>query len=236
VFGATGDDTSDRAVSAAARAAGVPVNVVDRPELSDFIMPAVVDRGDVVIGISTNGASPILAQRVRAWIEDALPERLGHLARFARRFRSAVQGRVTAHAERHRFWERFFEGEGAELVLAGEEQRAARHIIRDLNGAAAERSATGSLITIELASHDADELTLRAVRALRKADVIAYDAALSPRILDYARRDAKRVALTGASDFFEERARGLRVVVLRSATRLGQNERATPVAAEAGRR
>src|SRR5215470_8902046 len=73
VFGATGDDTRDRGVSDAARAAGIPVNVVDRPELSDFIMPAVVDRGEVVIGISTNGASPILAQRIRAWIENALP-------------------------------------------------------------------------------------------------------------------------------------------------------------------
>src|SRR3954466_4542827 len=54
VFGATGDDARDRAVSAAARAAGIPVNVVDRPELSDFIMPAVVDRGEVVTGISTH--------------------------------------------------------------------------------------------------------------------------------------------------------------------------------------
>src|SRR5215470_2953388 len=73
VFGASGDEARDRAVSDTARAAGIPVNVVDRPELSDFIMPAVVDRGDVVIGISTNGASPILAQRIRAWIENALP-------------------------------------------------------------------------------------------------------------------------------------------------------------------
>src|SRR5688572_31804290 len=53
VFGATGDEARDRAVSDGARAAGIPVNVVDRPELSDFIMPAVVDRGEVVIGIST---------------------------------------------------------------------------------------------------------------------------------------------------------------------------------------
>src|SRR5258705_4307638 len=80
VFGATGDEARDREVSDAARASGIPVNVVDRPELSDFIMPAVVDRGEVVIGISTGGSAPILAQRIRALIEDALPNGVDRLA------------------------------------------------------------------------------------------------------------------------------------------------------------
>jgi uroporphyrin-III C-methyltransferase/precorrin-2 dehydrogenase/sirohydrochlorin ferrochelatase len=211
VFGATGDEARDRAVSDAARAAGIPVNVVDRPELSDFIMPAVVDRGEVVIGISTGGSAPILAQRVRALIEDALPNGVDRLAAFARRFRAAVQTRVTDNATRRRFWERFFDGEGADLVMAGEDYRAARKIIRDLNCADVTQSGEGSLTVIELASNNSDDLTLGALRALRKADVIAHDAGVSAEILDYARRDARRVDLDAALP------QDARVVVLRSA-------------------
>jgi uroporphyrin-III C-methyltransferase/precorrin-2 dehydrogenase/sirohydrochlorin ferrochelatase len=210
VFGATGDDARDRAVSAAARAAGIPVNVVDRPELSDFLMPAVVDRGEIVIGISTGGSAPILAQRIRAAIEDVLPSGLDRLAAFARRFRAAVQTRVADNAARRRFWERFFEGEGAAMVMAGEDFRAARKIIRDLNAADATQSGAGSLTVIELVSNDSDDLTLGALRALRKADVIAHDAGVAAEILDYARRDAKRVDAKAALP------RDARVVLLRA--------------------
>src|SRR3954468_9342127 len=163
VFAATGEEATDRIVSDAARAAGIPVNVVDRPELSDFIMPAVVDRGEVVIGISTGGSAPILAQRIRAQIEDVLPSGLDRLAAFARRFRAAVQMRVTDNATRRRFWERFFDSEGADLVMAGEDFRAARKLIRDLNAADAARSGEGSLTVIELTSNASDDLTLGAL-------------------------------------------------------------------------
>ncbi|HVT53487.1 MAG TPA: siroheme synthase [Dongiaceae bacterium] len=211
VFGASGDDAADRIVAAAARDARLPVNVVDRPELSDFTMPAVVDRGDVVIGISTGGASPILAQRVRGWIEDALPTGLDRLAGFARRFRAAVQTRVSDNATRRRFWERFFDGEAAELVMAGEDIRAARRMIRDLNATDADARGQGMRTEIELASNDPEDLTLRTLRALRKADVIVHDTGIAPAILDYARRDARHVASDEEFD-----VTGLRVVVLRS--------------------
>jgi uroporphyrin-III C-methyltransferase/precorrin-2 dehydrogenase/sirohydrochlorin ferrochelatase len=211
VFGATSDEARDRAVSDAARASGIPVNVVDRPELSDFIMPAVVDRGDVVIGISTGGSAPILAQRIRALIEDALPNGVDRLAAFARRFRAAVQTRVADNATRRRFWERFFDGEGANLVMAGEDFRAARKIIRDLNAADATESGEGSMTVIELVSNHSDDLTLGALRALRRADVIAHDAGVAAEILGYARRDARRIDLDAALP------QDARVVVLRSA-------------------
>ena len=68
-FAATGIDDVDRAVSRAAAAAAVPVNVVDRPELSRFIMPAIVDRSPVVVAISSGGAPPVLARTIRAELE-----------------------------------------------------------------------------------------------------------------------------------------------------------------------
>jgi uroporphyrin-III C-methyltransferase/precorrin-2 dehydrogenase/sirohydrochlorin ferrochelatase len=216
VFGASGDEATDRAVAAAARAAHRPVNVVDRPELSDFIMPAVVDRGEVVIGISTGGASPILAQRVRGWIEDALPANLDRLAAFARRFRAAVQARVGDNATRRRFWERFFDGEGAALVMAGEDIRAARRMIRDLNAADAAKPGQGMRIEIDLASNDPEDLTLRTLRALRNADVILHDSEVSPAILGYARRDARHMRRDAGDGAEVSGWAGLRVVVLHS--------------------
>jgi len=122
-----------------------------------------------------------------------------------------VQTRVTDNATRRRFWERFFDGEGAALVMAGEDYRAARKIIRDLNAADATQSGAGSLTVIELISNNSDDLTLGALRALRKADVIAHDAGVGAEILDYARRDARRVDLD--ADLPRD---GARVVVLRA--------------------
>ena len=56
VFGTTGSEESDAALAQIARAHGKLVNIVDRPELSDFTMPAIVDRGDIVVAVSTHGA------------------------------------------------------------------------------------------------------------------------------------------------------------------------------------
>jgi uroporphyrin-III C-methyltransferase/precorrin-2 dehydrogenase/sirohydrochlorin ferrochelatase len=57
----------DRQVAARALAAGIPVNVLDRPELSSFIVPAIVDRGEVVVAIGTGGASPYFRRASASW-------------------------------------------------------------------------------------------------------------------------------------------------------------------------
>jgi len=83
VIAATEDDEEDTRVSAIARALGVPVNVPDRPELCTFALPAIVDRGEVTVAIGTSGAAPVLAQRLRAWLEQELHPRLDALAKLA---------------------------------------------------------------------------------------------------------------------------------------------------------
>ena len=98
VVAATGTALDD-AVAALARAGNVPVNVVDRPELSSFIFPAIVDRGEVVVAIGTGGASPVLARRLRERIEAMLPARIGELAALLRRYRGRLaDARHGAHA------------------------------------------------------------------------------------------------------------------------------------------
>src|SRR5262249_40586119 len=184
VFGATGSELSDRAVAELALAAGKLVNIVDRPELSDFTMPAIVDRGEIVVAVSTHGASPVLAQRVRAAIESVLPPALGRLARFAQRFRSAIQSRIDDNPSRRRFWDQALSGPIGQGVLAGDEGRAARDLIRAVNRHEP-KAETGHVSLVGAGPGDPELLTLRAARALREADVIVYDKLVDPSVLDY---------------------------------------------------
>jgi uroporphyrin-III C-methyltransferase / precorrin-2 dehydrogenase / sirohydrochlorin ferrochelatase len=192
VFGATGNDADDRIVAERARAVGKLVNIVDRPELSDFTMPAIVDRGDIVVAVSTHGASPVLAQRVRAAIESVLPPGLGRLAQFAQRFRTAIQARIGENAARRRFWNQVLSGPIAAAVLAGDEKRATRDLIRAVNRGEP-KAETGRVSLVGAGPGDPELLTLRAARALREADVIVYDKLVDPAVLEYARRDARRI-------------------------------------------
>src|SRR4029079_4841437 len=93
----------DEAVALRARAAGIPVNVVDCPDLCTFIFPAIVDRGEVVVAIGTGGASPVLAARLRGSIEPLLPTRIGELAALIGRHRSRFAAVPRALSPR-RFW------------------------------------------------------------------------------------------------------------------------------------
>jgi len=81
VVAATDDEAVNRQVASDARAAGVLVNVVDRPELCDFIVPAQVRRGGLVVAVSTGGAAPSLARRLRERLEKEFgPEYATYLA------------------------------------------------------------------------------------------------------------------------------------------------------------
>ena len=117
VIAATENDEADSRVSAIARALGVPVNVPDRPELCSFALPAIVDRGEVTVAIGTSAAAPVLAQRLRAWLERELHPRLDALARLAGEFRGVVAKRVPTGPTRRKFWEAVFEGAAAEAIL-----------------------------------------------------------------------------------------------------------------------
>src|SRR4051794_32738123 len=111
-------------MSARAKAAGVPVNVMDDLVHSTFIFPAIVDRGDVVVAVGTGGASPVVARRVRERIEAMLPTRIGALASFVGRWRKSFHNRIPEFALRRRFWERVVDGPIGGLVLAGREDEA----------------------------------------------------------------------------------------------------------------
>jgi uroporphyrin-III C-methyltransferase / precorrin-2 dehydrogenase / sirohydrochlorin ferrochelatase len=186
------------AMSARAKAVGLPVNVMDDPAHSTFIFPAIVDRGDVVVAVGTGGASPVVARRVRESIEAVLPARIGDLATFIGRWRKTIHGRILEFPLRRRFWERVVDGPIGALVLAGrhEEAETALKNISDPSafaGALASGQAEGRVTLVGAGPGDPDLLTIKALRALQDADVVFYDELVSPEILDRARRDASRI-------------------------------------------
>ena len=198
VIAATDSREVNAAVSAAAQARRVPINVVDDPVLSTFIFPAIIDRSPVVVAVGSSGNSPVLARRVRQQIEALLPARLGALARFVGDRRKDVQRALTPE-QRRPFWERIIGGIVGTRVLAGDEDDANAAFENELaasnKGArhAAAEGKLGEVYLIGAGPGDPDLLTLRAVQLLQQADVILYDRLVSDAVLDRARRDAQRV-------------------------------------------
>lgn len=194
VIVAGGDEALQARVSHLAQAHGVPVNVVDRPALSSFIMPAIVDRGPITVAISTGGLAPALARKLRAEIERALPAAIGRLARFAEIFRGQVRRTLREPRARRLFWDRVFDGRVGELALAGDEIAARRELIRLLDSARTDAApAQGMVHLVGAGPGDPDLLTLKAHRLLQRADVVVHDRLVSPEVLAMARRDAERI-------------------------------------------
>jgi len=197
VIVACADAVLQGCVSRAAQVRGVPVNVVDTPALSSFIMPSIVDRGPITIAISTGGAAPALARKLRAEIERALPAAIGRLARFAEIFRAQVRRTLAEPRARRLFWDRVFDGRIGELALAGDEIAARRELIRLLDSARGDSvPAQGMVHLVGAGPGDPDLLTLKAHRLLQRADVIVYEQQVAPEVLAMARRDAERLCVS----------------------------------------
>lgn len=212
---AAADDITNKAVFEAARRRNIPVNVVDRPELSTFLTPAIVDRDPLIIAIGTEGTGPVLAQGVRARIEAMLPYRLGELALAAGALRNRIAATISTSSGRRAFWANYFFGPSSEAYLAEDERSYATAVDAAIAEAGTPRPGRVSFLT---APADPELLTLKAHRKLQEADVIIHDRGADARILDYARRDATRIAVEAATPdlLLREAAKGRHVVRLRS--------------------
>jgi uroporphyrin-III C-methyltransferase / precorrin-2 dehydrogenase / sirohydrochlorin ferrochelatase len=181
------DEVEAKTFAATARAAGVPVNVIDRPAFCDFSFGAIVNRSPLVIGISTDGAAPVFGQAIRAKIEALIPKNFAHWAEAARNWRPRVQARTLPFRARRNFWERFTQ----RAVTAPNAAPSDAELVSLLTAATAPPH--GSVALVGAGPGDAELLTLRAVRALQSADVILFDDLVSPDVLDFARREAKKM-------------------------------------------
>jgi len=193
VIAATGTELDER-LALMARKFGTPINVVDRPERSTFFFPALVDRGDVVIAISTGGAAPVLARRLRERIEALIPAGVGQLAQFLKRWRDRFRRELGRERLSREFWEKVIDGPIARLVHDGRLNEA-DDLIAAMSRFATEKgvSRLGSVTLVGAGPGDPDLLTLKALQALQDADVIFYDELVTPEILGRSRREAGKV-------------------------------------------
>ncbi len=192
--GAFADEAEAAAFARAARQAGVFVNVVDRPALCDFSFGAIVNRSPLVIGISTDGAAPNLAQWLRIRIETVLPRGLKRWAEAAKAWRPAIQAACHSFEMRRRLWERF-----TRTAMARTDHLPNQADLHDLL-AFAQKAETdvqaGEVTLVGAGPGSAELLTLRAVRALQSADVVLYDDQVSHEVLELARREARTMLVS----------------------------------------
>ncbi len=91
VIAATDDEETNKRVALDAERLGLPVNVVDVPRLSGFVVPSYVRRGNLTLAISTGGRSPALARKIRTRLEDEFTEEYGALADIAGEVRTQLK-------------------------------------------------------------------------------------------------------------------------------------------------
>lgn len=191
VIAATDDEPLNAEVSRACQQRRIPVNVVDAPALCTVIFPAIVDRSPLLIGISSNGVSPVLARLLRGKIESMIPAAYGRLASLLGEFRGQAKQTFPDTSARRAFWEAQLQGPMPDLVFSGREQDARRHLQQALDNPG--RPPSGEVYLVGAGPGDPDLLTFKALRLMQQADVIVYDRLVSDPILDLCRRDAERI-------------------------------------------
>ncbi len=214
------DAALNERVASDAQALGIPVNAVDNPEISTFIVPSIVDRDPVVVAIGTEGTAPILGQGLRARIDAMLPQALGDLARAASDLRERVASAMPPGNRRRAFWYRFFFGDVRDAFIAGESCNYLSGVEKLFESES--HPPKGRVAFVGVSSEDPELLTIKAQRKLHEADVIVHDRAVAPAILEMARRDAVRVPVKGelydgATDILLAEARAGKLVVRLSA-------------------
>ena len=209
-FIAGDDEVWAREAADAARAAHVPVNVVDRPTLCDFTTPSIIDRGAVVAAIGTGGASPMLATMLRQDIEARTPEGIGRVAGLFQTMQDEVRAAFPDAGARRRFLRTALSSPAAEAAQAGDMDVAMSRLRSLLVGG---QALSGTVNYIEAAG-PAERLTLKAVRALAAADTLVCDPGINPDILALSRRDAERLGPQTPGRLAEIAGGGLRVARL----------------------
>ena len=170
----------------AAHAAGAIVNIIDQTDLCDVQFGTIVNRSPIVIGISTDGAAPMLGQAIRARLEALLSRRLSDWAQAAKAWRPRLKEKVGDYSQRRSFWHRFVAlalAEPGRSPSDGDFERLVR----------SSSSPKGRVILVGAGPGDAELLTLKALRALQSATAILYDQLVGPEVLELARREARRI-------------------------------------------
>ncbi|MDN3639943.1 siroheme synthase CysG [Simiduia curdlanivorans] len=188
---ATDNAAVNKQVSALCKARYLPVNVVDNPDLCSIITPAIIDRSPILVAISSAGAAPVLARKLKQQLETLLPEQYGKFATFCGNLRDKVK-RALPENQRRYFWEKLIAGPVENLVYQEKEDAAHEWVTTNLN-VAQQSPALGEVYLVGAGPGAPDLLTLRALQLMQQADVVLYDRLVSDPIMERVRRDADRV-------------------------------------------
>jgi len=200
IIAATDDKSVNSLISSIAQDKKIPVNVVDSPELSSFIMPSIVDRSPLIIAVSSSGKAPVLSRIIRAKLETVIPSAYGTLAEIAGEYRQKVKERFLKIKDRRAFWEATFSGVIAEKVFSGRISEAKEDIQRQLDESV--EMDLGEVYLVGAGPGDPDLLTFKALRLIQQADVVLYDRLVSKGVMELVRRDSELIYVgkKGGSD------------------------------------
>lgn len=191
VIAATDDRATNADVASRAGKRRIWANVVDDPQLSRFQVPAVIDRSPLTVAVSTAGAAPVLARRLREKLESELDPALGPLVALAQQHRSAIRQALPELPARRAFYDWLYEGPVLSLLRDAKPQQAEQTLLDVLDQGG--MPSTGSVVLVGAGPGDPGLLTLQALRTLNQADVILHDRLVSPQVLAMVRRDAERI-------------------------------------------
>lgn len=115
VFSCTENEEVNAQVSRDAKACCRPVNVVDDPEKCSFIVPSIMERGDLKIAVSTGGSSPIVARQIRAELEKQFSQEMADYLSLLKKWRTIVKSSLSPE-KRNIFWDTATNGELLNLI------------------------------------------------------------------------------------------------------------------------
>jgi len=165
------------------------INVVDQPDLCTCTFGSIVERGDLVVAISTGGSAPVFARNLREKFETLLPQSTKQLIDFSASIREKVMNSFSQFNKRRIFWELFFDAFAAKKnITKSNLTTITNQLIKTLKN-----KHSGEVFLVGAGPGDPELLTLRALHLIQKADVCIYDNLVSKEILELVRRDAHMI-------------------------------------------
>lgn len=220
VYLATANDDLNTELATLATARGIWVNAVDNPAFCRFITPSIVDRGRLVVAISTAGAAPVFARTIRSRLEASLPQSLKPLFDFVADRRVEVQDKLDSTAKRRLFWERFFDTNGDRF-----DNRTLEHYQNAFDSVVSR----GEILLLD-DSTQVDLLPLAAMPLLQRLDCIYSQDTLSTELTEMVRRDANRAELPALSEVSKAYEQGMRLLLVADTPKINQLKAHFPMA------
>ncbi len=193
IIAATNNEDLNKQIAKDANARNILVNVVDRPEICDFIFPSILERGPITVSVSTGGASPVLARMLRTKLETLIPGGYGKLAKIVSDNRVLVRKKFKKFKSNRIFWEEVLNSKFVDLVLSGQEKNALDYLETMINNFDEKKKSQGEVYLVGAGPGDPDLLTFRALRLMQQADIVLYDRLVHPDIIELVRRDAQKI-------------------------------------------